>query len=136
MVKNIVRTAMSHRQQSARAERSASVCAGLLVAALIASSCDASPVEIFDSQSQTTVVKRGQEVRIRLQTIGPGEYVSPPFVSGAAVRFTGMADVLDFAVPAGATQEFRFRAVAYGRAVVTFVNTHNSRTVADTIRVR
>lgn len=75
------------------------------------------------------------EVQIRLQSIGAGEYVAPPQLSSAAVRFVG-ASLTGPSVPAGVTQLFSFAGVAPGTAVVTFVHTGSSATVVDTILVQ
>lgn len=75
------------------------------------------------------------EVQLRLQSIGPGEYVSPPQLSSAAVRFVG-ASLTGPAVPAGVTQLFSFIGAAPGTAIVTFVHTGTSGTIVDTIHVQ
>lgn len=75
------------------------------------------------------------EVQLRLQSIGPGEYVSPPQLSSAAVRFVG-ASLTGPAVPAGVTQLFSFVGAAPGTAIVTFVHTGTSGTIVDTIHVQ
>jgi len=54
-----------------------------------------------------------------MQTVGPGSYASPPAISGSAIGFLGMGDP-GLAVPAGATQLFRFGATRSGRAIITF----------------
>ena len=77
----------------------------------------------------------GQELEIRLQSIGPGEYRSPPDISSDAVRFRG-ASLATPHVPAGVTQLFRFQAVARGRAIVVFRHSELSATVIDTVDVR
>ena len=40
------------------------------------------------------------------------------------------------AIPSGATQDFRFRAVAVGQAIVGFHNTGSGKVVKDTVVVR
>src|SRR4051812_8851233 len=64
----------------------------------------------------------GQELDLTLQTVGPGEYISPPAISSAAVHFLDVS-LVSPAVPAGPTQRFRFRAEAPGQAVLTFQHT-------------
>lgn len=70
-----------------------------------------------------------------LQTVGPGEYESPPSVSSPALRFLDES-LVSPSVPAGPTQLFRFRAEARGTAVVTFYDTGDDPTVEDTVLVR
>jgi hypothetical protein len=77
----------------------------------------------------------GQQVGMKLRSIGPGEYVSPPAISSSVVRFIGVRLVTPH-VPAGVTQEFRFRAVKAGTAVIQFRHTMGSSTVESTVHVR
>ncbi len=83
----------------------------------------------------TFAYSRGQTFAIVLQTIGPGEYASPPAMSSDAVRFLDVSQAA-LSVPAGPTQKFRFLAANAGQAVIVFQNTGLSRTVTDTILVR
>jgi hypothetical protein len=76
----------------------------------------------------------GQELRIKLQTIGPGSYASPPIIEGTAVTFLD-ASIVSPHVPAGPTQVFRFKAVESGRAILAFHNPSQERTVSDTVVV-
>ena len=92
-------------------------------------------VSIRGDTSQSLTVPVGTEFTVTLQTIGPGEYSSPPAVSSAAVRFLDAAQV-SFAVPGGATQQFRFAAMVAGKAIVVFQNTGMTPTVEDTVNVR
>ena len=92
-------------------------------------------VSIRGYTSQSLTVPVGTEFTVTLQTIGPGEYSSPPAVSSAAVRFLDAAQV-SFAVPGGATQQFRFAAMGPGKAIVVFQNTGMTPTVEDTVNVR
>ena len=80
-------------------------------------------------------VAPGQHLELTLQSIGPGEYISPPAISSPAVQFIDVGLVTP-AVPAGITQRFRFRALAPGQAVVTFQHTGRNPAVEDTIDVR
>jgi hypothetical protein len=80
-------------------------------------------------------VSVGEELSITLQTIGPGEYQSPPAVSSSAVRFLDVAYVSP-SVPAGPTQRFRFKAEAPGHAIVTFRHSGSTPMVSDTVEVR
>ena len=77
----------------------------------------------------------GDELGIKLQTVGPGEYSSPPAITGSAVRFLGVALVGPY-VPAGPTQVFRFKAVALGQAIIQFEHTDRNPAVNDTVVVR
>ena len=72
---------------------------------------------------------------ITLQTVGPGEYLSPPDVSSDALVFLNVSYVTP-ANPGGATQRFRFRAAARGVAVVTFRHSERDQVVQDTVTVR
>ena len=77
----------------------------------------------------------GTEFTVTLQTIGPGEYSSPPSVSSAAVHFHDVSLVSPY-VPAGPTQQFRFAAMMPGKAIVVFQHTGFTPTVEDTVNVR
>jgi hypothetical protein len=81
-----------------------------------------------------TTVTVGDPFRVRLQSIGPGEYERPPTLSSPVVQYLGVSLVTPH-VPAGVTQEFAFRAVATGRAIVTFHHTGSNPPVADTLDV-
>jgi hypothetical protein len=82
----------------------------------------------------------GQTLELTLQTIAPGEYASPLTISSTAIQFIDVKLVTP-GVPAGVTQQFRFRAAAPGRAVIVFRHTGESSdpgaglTVHDTIEV-
>jgi hypothetical protein len=77
----------------------------------------------------------GDRIEITLQTIGSGDYASPPAISSPAVVFLDVAGCGD-PVPAGPTQCFHFRAAQSGMAVITFAHTGRNATVQDTIDVR
>ena len=80
----------------------------------------------------------GQEVRITLGNVGPGEYQSPPTISSSILTFLGV-DVVPPYTPAGPTQQFRFLAKAPGRAIVHFQRALNDSVFAeaeDTVEVR
>jgi len=106
-----------------------------LAIALIA--CARGPFEVSASGATTTniSVPRGSVVQIQLQSVGPGAYLSPPLISSAVLRFDTVA-VIGPPIPSGQTQEFRFRAVAAGRAIVTFSHSDHNAPVTDTITVR
>jgi hypothetical protein len=108
-----------------------------LLALLMALACGGNPVSvsIVGDTSQSLTVPAGSQFTVTLQTIGPGEYSSPPTVSSGAVQFLDVAQAA-FAVPAGPTQRFRFEATTRGTAVIVFQHTGNNRTVEDTVDVR
>jgi hypothetical protein len=105
-----------------------------LIVALGVSGCGQGPLEANGVPSQTLSIKAGRELELTLQTIGPGEYASPPLVSSAAVRFLDVRLVTP-AVPAGPTQRFRFEAVGPGVAVIVFRHTVQDPAIEDTISV-
>jgi hypothetical protein len=92
-------------------------------------------VSIRGDTSQSLTVPAGTNFTVTLQTIGPGEYSSPPSVSSAAVHFLDASLVGPY-VPAGPTQQFRFAALVPGKAIVVFQNTGMTSTVEDTVNVR
>ena len=107
----------------------------LIVAALGLAQCSTDgPTGLSGIPGRTFVAVVGQVVDIRLQTIGPGEYGTPPTISTAAIQFRGVSLVTP-AVPAGNTQLFRFLAVAPGRAIITFQHSVQPVPVIDTVDV-
>ena len=105
---------------------------------LIASACGGKnpvSVSVTGSTSQSLTVPAGTPFSVTLQTIGPGEYGSPPTVSSEAVHFLDVSQVIPI-VPAGPTQRFRFDATTRGKAIIVFQHTGNKRTVEDTVDVR
>ncbi|MEP6571192.1 MAG: hypothetical protein ABJD11_00800 [Gemmatimonadota bacterium] len=105
----------------------------LAVAALTLIGCG-DTTGLTNAQSGSYSIALGGTLAITLQTVGPGEYSSPPEISGASVLFTGVAEVGP-AVPAGPTQAFSFVGVKRGRAIVTFGHTGANIAVVDTIDV-
>jgi hypothetical protein len=106
------------------------------IAGVVATGCHASDIVVVkaserDSRIAATV---GDRIEITLQTIGPGEYASPPAISSPAVAFLDAASCGD-PVPAGPTQCFHFRAAVRGQAVVTFTHTDRNPSVQDTVDV-
>ncbi len=73
---------------------------------------------------RTVVAAVGDQVEVTLQTIGPGQY-GDPSVSSHAALFLGESPVSP-PIPAGATQLFRFEALAPGRADITIPHTGDS----------
>ena len=78
--------------------------------------------------------RTGERIDITLQSIGGGEYASPPTLSSPAVAFldVGYCGTL----PAGVTQCFHFRAVSPGQAILTFTHSGNNPAVQDTVDVQ
>jgi hypothetical protein len=98
-------------------------------------------VSIKSNSSQTLTVPAGTEFSVTLQSIGPGEYASPPTVSSGAVQFLDVSVVGPY-VPAGPTQQFRFNATTRGNAIIVFQHTGGDippgmieLIVEDTVRV-
>jgi hypothetical protein len=81
----------------------------------------AGPLEVTGSPSTMWTVRNGEELRITMPTVGPGQYDSPPSISGSAVTFVDMT-VISNQSPGGLSQLFRFTAVASGQALITFHN--------------
>jgi len=77
----------------------------------------------------------GDRIEITLQTIGSGEYASPPAISSPALSFLDVAGCGD-PIPSGGTQCFHFCATQPGTAVVRFTHTDQNPLVQDTIDVR
>ena len=118
--------------------RGALRCLGLIIVIAFLAACGSdSPVgiSITGSTSRTFTVPAGSQFSVTLQTIGPGEYSSPPGLSSSAVEFRDVADVSPY-VPAGPTQRFRFLAVGPGSTVVRFTHTDRNPIVEDTVLVR
>jgi len=108
----------------------------LLVAIPLLAACSSDRlVSTYGSPNRTLTVAVGQQLDVTLQTVGPGEYATPPTVSSAALSFLGDS-LVGPPIPAGPTQLFRFRAEQAGRAVLTFRHTGNDPTVVDTVLVR
>jgi hypothetical protein len=103
-------------------------------AALALVACGDNPLAVNGTPGRTIKVATGQEFTLKLQTIGPGEYASPPTISSPALQYLGVSFATP-AVPAGPTQLFLFRAAAHGQAVVTFVHTGSNPSVEDTVVV-
>ena len=110
----------------------------LVLASLAPVACgggDPVSVAVSGRTNRTFSVPVRTEFSVTLQTIGPGEYGSPPVISSTAVQYLGVAEVGPF-VPAGPTQRFRFQANARGQAILVFHHTGANATVEDTVDVR
>ena len=90
---------------------------------------------IVGSDPQSVTLSLGEELIVQLRTVGPGEYASPPGISTRSVQFLGV-EYAGVQVPAGPTQEFHFRGVARGTAVLHFTHTYSDREVEHTVTVR
>ena len=111
----------------------------LLVATFLSVSCTRSPLDVFVANTQTFSIAVGQEATIQLGTVGPGEYVNPPTLTGSAIQFLGVTTPPGVAVPSGVRQIFHFKGVASGQAVILFHNTATDGRhpdVIDTVNVR
>ena len=106
----------------------------IVAAALLLAACGSEPLSQNGVPERTLSVTAGQKFDLTLQSIGPGEYSSPPGISSAAIRFLGVSAVGP-AVPAGITQKFSFQAMAPGSATIVFLHTGQNPTVEDTIAV-
>ena len=108
-----------------------------LIGLILLTACgseDSTSPDPDQNRGETLSVVASQVFIVTLQSVGPGEYVSPPAISSSAVHFLGVT--LGEPVPAGPTQRFRFQAVQSGRAVITFRHTGQSPTVQDTVVVQ
>jgi hypothetical protein len=107
----------------------------LLAAGPLVLACESrSPLEVNGIQTRSLSVAVGTQFGIRLSTVGPGEYGSPPTLSDSALQFLDAAFVGPNN-PGGATQLFRFHAAAQGRSIVTFQHSEGGYSVTDTVNV-
>ena len=97
--------------------------------------CAADEITLASGRDESRTVSRGSQLTIVLQTVGPGEYQSPPTVSSPSVQFLGVS-YATVSVPAGPTQLFHFQAVSVGQAVIVFQHSGSNPIVTDTIVVR
>ena len=108
--------------------------ATVMWALLLLAACAPEPLAVRASRSQTLRLAVGQELDVTLQTVGPGEYETPPLVSSSALRFLNVALISPY-VPAGPTQQFRFKGEALGQAIVVFQHSGSNPAVSDTVNV-
>lgn len=90
-----------------------------------------------DSASRTIRMAVGQELRITLGNVGPASYESPPRISSSALVFLAESVIPPFN-PGGPTQQFRFKALTAGQAIVHFrrlLGDSVVSVVADTIQI-
>ena len=85
-------------------------------------------------EGETLRVAVGEELELTFQTIGPGEYESPPRISSSALQFL---DVTAFrpAPRAGLAQVFRFRGAIPGQAILVIHHSGKSPVISDTVIV-
>lgn len=91
-----------------------------------------------DAVSRTFTAAVGQELRIALGNVGPATYESPPQISSSILSYVDVEVVPPFN-PGGPTQEFRFKAVSPGRAIVRFRRVLGESVVSsveDTVEIR
>jgi hypothetical protein len=111
----------------------ASCVLGSVACGVLLAGCATEPLAVRGG-SQTLSLAVGQELDVTLQTVGPGEYNSPPMVSSPSLRFLSVAFVSPY-VPAGPTQQFSFKGEAPGQAIVVFQHSGNNPIVSDTVNV-
>ena len=104
-------------------------------AATMACRADAIVALSAGERNHRVAARVGDRIEITLQTVGPGEYTSPPTISSAAVIFRDVT-YCGVTVPAGPTQCFHLQAAAPGQAVITFKHTGDNPAVHDTVDVR
>jgi len=77
-------------------------CVASIVASVLLAACGGDnpvAISITGSTSRTFTVPAGSQFSVTLQTIGPGEYSSPPALSSSAVEFRDVADVAHTFLP-------------------------------------
>ena len=86
------------------------------------------------TEGETLRIAVGQELELTFQTIGPGEYESPPIISSSSLQFL---DVRAFrpAPRAGLAQVFRFKGVIPGRAIIVIHHSGKSPVIRETVNV-
>jgi hypothetical protein len=107
---------------------------------LLALSCSKeTPLEVSGMPAKSFAISVGKEIAIQVGTVGPGEFINPPTLTGSSLQFlevTAPAVVL----PGGVRQIFHFKGVAAGQTVIVFHNTNPSPPfhpdVVDTVNVR
>ena len=94
-----------------------------------------SPVEENGFPLATISLAMGQKLDITMQTVGNGEFVSPPILDGSTLAFLDVTSGGN--VPAGARQIFHFEGIATGRTIIRFQNTNSPGSESsDTVVVR
>jgi hypothetical protein len=85
------------------------------------------------SDGQTVAARAGQNIAIRLGTVGPGNY-GDPVISSPAVKFVDMT-FPPTQNPGGPTQDYRFLAESAGSAVIRIAHTVQPKTFSVTVNV-
>lgn len=109
-----------------------------LAAALLIEACGHSPLEVDGAPSGAFSIAVGQEIEISMGTVGPGSYMSPPTLNGAALSFLGVTSP-SVASPGGDEQVFHFKGLATGATIIVFHPTEFGLArpdVSDTVVVR
>jgi hypothetical protein len=98
----------------------------LVGAALVLAGCGSenpSPLELTMQADSTTVrASVDQKIDITLQSIGPGEFTSPPEIDSDHVKFIDVT-LPSAQDPAGPTQTFHFEAASPGSAAIMIRHT-------------
>lgn len=110
------------------------ICAVLATATRLAA-CATEPLTVRSTQGQTLTLSVGQELNLKVGTVGPGEYAAPPSISSPVLRFLD-AKVVPPYLPSGPTQLFRFQAEARGSALVVITHSGDNPTIQDTVVIR
>ena len=120
----MLRTCIIHREHpELPSSRRASGTRYALIALLLLAGCTGKgPIEVYGSPAATFSIAVGQQLRSTNRTDGPGEYLSPPTLTGSAIAFLDES-LPSIQVPAGVTQLFRFSAEKAGHTIVTLRNT-------------
>jgi len=95
---------------------------------------DSTSPDLTENHGETIRVIPSEVFTITLETVGTGEYISPPRISSPAVQF--MVVVPGPPGSDGPTQKFRFLAAQSGTAVITFLHNGQSPSIQDTVIVQ
>lgn len=101
----------------------------------ILAACSTDPLAVSGSQGQTITLAVRQELDLTVGTVGPGEYQSPPAISSPALRFLHES-VVPPPLPSGVRQQFRFRAVGPGTALIVITHSGGNPTIQDTVIIQ
>jgi len=86
------------------------------------------------AEGETLRVAVGEELDLTLQTVGPGEYQSPPRVSSSSLQFLDAAPITPTS-RWGIAQVFRFKGAIPGQAIVVIHHSGKSPVISDTVNV-
>ncbi len=105
---------------------------------VLAVACSPGPLEVSGLPARSFSLSVGWEIDIKMGTVGPGEYVSPPTLNGSSLQFVEVTTPSP--VPSGAQQLFHFKGVAAGQTIIVFHHTNPPGffhpDVIDTVNVR